>query len=122
MKYLVPVLIAAACVTAAIAQTAPAPAADNPVARHSCVKPRLPSVASGINDSQMAVFVSALNKFKECAESFAQVQQKEAERVQKAAQATAEALIGSGNAAIKDYNDFIEEAGKVMAARNAAPK
>ena len=119
MKYLVHVLIAAASVTGAIAQTAPAPVADKQVARHSCVKPSLPGVASGINDSQMAVFVSALNKFKECAESFAQVQQKEAERVQKAAQATAEALIGAGNAAIKDYNDFIEEAGKVMAARNA---
>ena len=122
MKYHALVFVASASVTATLAQTPPAAAVDSAVARHSCVKPRIPSASAGVNDSQMAVFVSSLNKFKECAESFAQVQQKEAERVQKAAQATAEALIGSGNAAIKDYNDFIEEAGKVMAARNAAPK
>ena len=37
-------------------------------------------------------------------------------------QATAEALVGSGNAAIKDYNDFIDEAGKAMAAKQSGAK
>ena len=122
MKYHTIVFVASASVTAALAQTPPTTAADSAVARHSCVKPRLPSVSAGVNDSQMGVFVSSLNKFKECAESFAQAQQKEAERVQKAAQATAEALVAPGNAAIKDYNDFIDEAGKAMAAKQSGAK
>jgi hypothetical protein len=75
-----------------------------------------------ITENQMAAFVAALAKFKECAEGFAQAQQKEAERVQKAAQASAQAMVAAGNVAIKDYNDFVEEAGKVMAAKAAAPK
>ena len=122
MKYHALVFVASASVTATLAQTPPAAAVDSAVARHSCVKPRIPSASAGVNDSQMAVFVSSLNKFKECAESFAQGQQKEAERVQKAAQAMAEALIASGNAAIKDYNDFIDEAGKAMAAKQSGGK
>ncbi|MBL0123066.1 MAG: hypothetical protein IPP88_10220 [Betaproteobacteria bacterium] len=121
MKYLAIVFVASTTITSAFAQTAPV-AASEPVAKHSCARPAMIDTSKRITENQMAAFVAALAKFKECAEGFAQAQQKEAERVQKAAQASAQAMVAAGNVAIKDYNDFVEEAGKVMAAKAAAPK
>ncbi len=121
MKLIPLIFIASLCAQSAIAQTAlPAPITAAP--RHQCARPQMLDMSTRVTDSQMAAFVATLNKFKECAEAFALSQQKEAERVQKAAQASAEALISSGNAAIKDYNDFVEEAGKVMAAKPTVSK
>lgn len=116
MKYLILAFTASAAMTAVLAQTPPAAATDN-APKHNCVKPQMLDVSKRVSENQMAAFVSALNKFKECAEGYAQSQQKEAERIQKAAQVTAQALVASGNVAIKDYNDFVEEAGKVMASK-----
>ena len=99
-------------------RSAPDPAAP----RHNCARPQMLDVSKRVTENQMAAFVASLNAFKACAEGYAQSQQKEAEHVQKAAQATAQALVASGNVAIKDYNDFVEEAGKVMANKPVLPK
>lgn len=121
MRFFAAIFAASVSVSAAFAQTTPntagSPASDPAAPRHSCVRPQMLDVSKRVTENQMAAFVSALNKFKECAEGYAQSQQKEAERIQKAAQVTAQALVASGNVAIKDYNDFVEEAGKVMASK-----
>ena len=115
------IFIASICAQSAIAQTnLPAPITAAP--RHQCARPQMLDMSKRVTESEMAAFVQSLNKFKECAEAFAQSQQKESERVQRAAQASAESLVASGNAAIKDYNDFVEEAGKVMAAKPTVSK
>lgn len=121
MKYVALVFVASTCMATASAQTAPAATVDN-APKHNCLKPPMLDVSKRVTENQMAAFVSALNKFKECAEGYAQAQQKEAERVQKAAQTAAETLVASGNVAIKDYNNFVEEAGKVMANKPVLPK
>ncbi|MEO8101002.1 MAG: hypothetical protein ABI790_00660 [Betaproteobacteria bacterium] len=121
MKYLALVFAASTLAGAAFAQTAPSP--PEPAApKHNCVKPVIIDMSKKITEPQMAAFVASLNKYKECSEGYAQAQQKEAERVQKAAQVTAQALVAAGNVAIKEYNDFVEEAGKVMAAKPTPPK
>ena len=114
MKYLALIFTALTTVGSAYAQTAPAATTDASVPRHNCVRPQIIDMTKKITEPQMAAFVAALNKFKECSEGYAQAQQKEAEQVQKAAQATAQTLVAAGNVAIKEYNDFVEEASKVM--------
>ena len=121
MKFISFILVASISVPAAIAQTTlPVPIASAP--RHQCARPQMLDMSKRVTKSEMAAFVQSLNKFKECAEAFAQAQQIESERVQRAAQASAESLVASGNAAIKDYNDFVEEAGKVMASKPSVSK
>lgn len=120
MKYLALVFVASTAVTGAFAQTAPVATAEAAAPSHNCPKPEIIDTSKKFTETQMSAFVAAVSKFKACAEGFAQAQQKEAERVQKAAQATAQALVAAGNVAIKDYNDFVEAAGKAMAAKPAA--
>jgi hypothetical protein len=123
MKYLALVFVVSSSVTAAFAQTGPAATPEAAGPRHNCAKPEMIDTSKKFTENQMAAFVASLNKFKECAEGYAQAQQKEAERVQKAANTTAQALVAAGNVAIKDYNDFVEEASKVMNAKPpVAPK
>ncbi len=122
MKYLVLAFAASTIVTSAIGQTPPAAKTDGTPPRHNCPRPEIIDTTKKFTKEQMAAFVASVNKFKECAEGYAQVQQKEAERVQKAAQVTAQELVASGNLAIKDYNDFVEQASKAMAATPPPPK
>ncbi len=123
MKFLALIFVLSTTIAGAFAQTpAPASPETTTVIRHNCVRPAMIDTSKRITENQMAAFVAALGKFKECAEGFAQAQQKEAERIQKAAQVNAQAMVAAGNVAIKDYNDFVEEAGKVMATKVAAPK
>lgn len=123
MKYLVLAFTASTVITSAIAQTTAPPAnAGAALPKHGCPRPEILDTTKKFTKEQMAAFVASVNKFKECAEGYAQVQQKEAERVQKAAQVTAQELVASGNLAIKDYNDFVEQASKAMAATPPAPK
>jgi deoxyadenosine/deoxycytidine kinase len=121
MRYLALVFAASTTLTSALAQTAPA-AVDAAAPRHNCARPAMLDTSKKFTQSDQDAFVAATKKFKECAEGFAQAQQKEAERVQKAAQVTAQALVAAGNVAIKDYNDFVAEADKAMAAKAAAAK
>jgi hypothetical protein len=121
MKHLALFFAASTALTSAFAQTAPV-AADAAAPRHNCPRPAILDTSKKFTQADMDSFVAATKKFKECAEGFAQAQQKEAERVQKAAQATAQALVAAGNVAIKDYNDFVAEADKAMAAKAAAAK
>jgi hypothetical protein len=121
MKYLAPIFIAVTAVTSAWSQTPSVKAAEPAAPRHTCAKPDMIDTSKRITEAQMAAFVAALAKFKECAEGYAQAQQKEAERLQKVAQTAAQTLVAAGNVAIKDYNDFVEEAGKVMAAKPPVP-
>ena len=120
MKYLALVFAASTTMTSAFAQTAPVTAPENTAPRHNCPRPEIVDTSKKFTENQMSAFVFAVNKFKECAEGFAQAQQKDAERVQNAAQIAAQAMVAAGNLAIKDYNDFVEEAGKVMNAKLAA--
>ena len=121
MTHLTFALAALTIAGGAFAQTGPAATADAPAPKHNCVKPQIIDMSKKVTEPQMAAFVAALNQYKECSEGFAQAQQKEAERVQKAAQATAQALVAAGNVAIKEYNEFVEEASKVMAAKPPSP-
>jgi len=121
MKYLTLVFAASITVTGAYAQTSSSTTTTTTTTstgaaapRHNCVRPEIIDMSKKITEAQMAAFVAALNKYKECSEGYAQTQQKEAERVQKEAQVTAQALVAAGNVAIKEYNDFVEEASKVM--------
>ena len=121
MKYFALVFAASTCVTGAFAQTAPVATTDSAGPRHHCAKPEIIDMSKKITEPQMKAFVASLNAFKECAEGYAQAQQKEAERVQKVAQTAAQALVAAGNVAIKDYNDFVEEASKIMHTKPPTP-
>jgi len=117
MKYFSLVFVASTIVTSAFAQTVPVATSEPAAPRHNCPRPEILDTSKKFTQSQMDAFVAATKKFKDCAEGYAQAQQKEAERVQKAAQATAQTLVAAGNVAIKDYNDFVAEADKAMAAK-----
>lgn len=121
MKYLALVFAASTTLTGALAQSAPPATQEFVAPRHNCAKPEMIDMSKKVTEPQMKAFVAALNTYKECAEGYAQAQQKEAERVQKAAQAAAHALVAAGNVAIKDYNDFVEEASKVMNTKPPTP-
>lgn len=96
------VAISAAAQTPATTPTAGAtPAAAPAVAKHTCTKPDLPGPARTTTELQMKRFVDELNKFKACLQAYAASQQK-----------VAEAAVAAGNAAIMEYNAFVEAAGK----------
>jgi hypothetical protein len=93
--------------TSAAAQTpAPTPAAPQAAAaptvpKHTCTKPDMPGPARTTTELQMKRFVDELNKYKACLQAYAASQQK-----------LAEAAVAAGNAAIIEYNAFVEAASK----------
>ena len=94
--------------TAAVAQTPPAAApATSVVAKHTCAQPAMPGSSKTTTDIQMKRFVDELNKYKACLQAYAGEQQK-----------FAEAAVASGNAAIMEYNTFVEAANKATNSGN----
>ena len=92
---------AAAQTPATPAAAAPTPAAAPVVPQHTCAKPDMPGPARTTTELQMKRFVDELNKYKACLQAYAASQQK-----------LAEAAVAAGNAAIIEYNAFVEAASK----------
>jgi hypothetical protein len=92
---------------AATATAAPAADAAPTVAKHNCAKPDLPGSSKTTTDIQMKRFVDELNKYKACLQTYAGNQQK-----------LAEAAVAAGNAAIMEYNAFVEAANKASNSGN----
>ena len=97
---------AAAAVTSAFAQppVAPLPA----LLKSTCVKPELPDRSRRIIQARMDALISESKVYKECVAAFALEQKTRSEQQQQAAQAS----IALANAAIKEYNEFIEASNK----------
>jgi hypothetical protein len=104
---------AATLMASAIAQT-PAPA----VTKFNCVKPELPDASKNVVQARMDTLINETKTYKECVAAFALEQKTRAEQQQQAAQAS----IALANAAIKDYNDFIEESNKATGASKTEKK
>ena len=82
------------CVTAAVAQQ-PAPAKP----AHNCVKPEHPGPSP--REQQRKAFARNVDTYKSCMQKFAADQQE-----------AAKAALEAGNAAVKEFNDFIAELNK----------
>ena len=67
----------------------------------------MPGSSKTTTDIQMKRFVDELNKYKACLQAYAGEQQK-----------FAEAAVASGNAAIMEYNTFVEAANKATNSGN----
>ena len=92
----------AATPPAAAPAATPAAATSAPVVpKHTCTKPDMPGPARTTTELQMKRFVDELNKYKACLQAYAASQQK-----------LAEAAVAAGNAAIIEYNAFVEAASK----------
>ena len=90
-------LFIALCATAAAAQQ-PAPAK----AAHNCVKPEL--LGPSPREAQRKAFVRNLEAYKSCIQKFVADQQE-----------AAKAALEAGNAAVKEFNDFVAELNKEAA-------
>ena len=118
MKFRFPTVAIAATISAALtssvyAQT-PAPVtADSAPAltKHKCTKPEIPDGSKPIEKARMEVLIAGTNAYKDCVAAFAKEQKSNADAQQQIAQAS----IASANAAIKEYNDFIEASNKETA-------
>ncbi len=82
------------CAAAAVAQQ-PAPAK----ATHNCVKPEHPGPFA--REPQLKAFTRNVETYKSCMQKFAADQQE-----------AAKAALEAGNAAVKEFNDFIAELNK----------
>jgi hypothetical protein len=85
------------CAAAAVAQQ-PAPAK----ATHNCVKPEHPGPFA--RERQLKAFTGNVETYKSCMQKFVANQQE-----------AAKAAIEAGNAAVKEFNDFVAELNKETA-------
>ena len=117
---------------AAIAQSAPA-SQEPALARHSCAKPVLPDAAKKLTAQERNAVVASLETFRTCVRTFSDGQEKikdarekEAKALQESSQvalAAAKAAAAAVDTAVKDYNQYSEEAVKIVTVKNEpAPK
>ena len=117
---------------AAIAQTAPA-SQEPALARHSCARPVLPDAARKITAQERNAVVASLETFRTCVRTFSDGQEKikdarekEAKALQESSQvalAAAKAAAAAVDTAVKDYNQYSEEAVKIVTVKDEpAPK
>ena len=113
---IVATIIAAFTLTSSVYAQTPEPVAANPapaLTKHKCTKPEIPDGSKPIEKARMETLIAETNAYRDCVAAFAKEQKSSADAQQQIVQAA----IASANAAIKEYNDFIEASN-----RETAPK
>jgi hypothetical protein len=77
--------------------------------KHGCVKPPLPRGAQKMTDAELLKFVAQLDVYTTCIQTFSLDQQSIAVKHSKAAQAA----IAVADAAVNEYNEFVDAAERV---------
>lgn len=111
MKNLLPALLIPLVSAVANAQTAAATDPAPSVPKAGCAKPVAPRNAQRTADADILKFVGQLDVYTACIQTFSREQQAIAAHHQRAAQAA----LAAANAAVKEYNDFVEIAEKLTA-------
>lgn len=97
--------------TAVDAQTAAANDPAMSIPKAGCTKPVVPRNAQRAADADILKFVGQLDVYTACIQTFSREQQAIAAHHQRAAQTA----LAAANAAVKEYNEFVEIAEKLTA-------
>jgi hypothetical protein len=111
MKTLLIALLISLVSVSANSQTTPASEPAQPVPKANCAKPAAPRNTQRAADADILKFVAQLDVYTTCIQTFSREQQAIAANHQRAAQAA----LAAANAAVKEYNEFVEIAEKLTA-------